>query len=203
MNNPAGAGTIYYTTDGNDPHIYYTPTTAATAASVAATALTYTAPLTISSTVTVKSRVLSSTGIWSALNEATFAVGAPLVPIAITEIMYDPPTAAHEFIELQNYGTQSVDLSSCFFEGIDFVFPLGTVLGPGSRLVLASNNNPAGFAAQYPGISVAGYFGGSLDNSGERIALKAPDGATIVSVTYSPRAPWPEGASAAAATRWK
>ena len=30
MNRPGGAGTLYYTTDGNDPHIYYTPTTGAT-----------------------------------------------------------------------------------------------------------------------------------------------------------------------------
>src|SRR4030095_10798428 len=194
MNNSAGTGTIYYTTDGNDPHIYYTPTTGATASSVAATAQTYTVPLPINSTVTVKARVLSN-GTWSALNEATFSVGAPIVPIAITEIMYDPPTAAHEFLELQNYGAQPVDLSSCYFEGIDFVFPLGTLLGPGDRLVLASNNNPTGFAAQYPGVSVAGYFGGSLDNTGERIALKAADGSSIVSVTYSPRAPWPEGAA--------
>ncbi len=101
MNNPGATGTIYYTTDGNDPHIYYTPTTGATGSSTAATAQTYTAPLTINLTTTIKSRILSN-GTWSALNEATLAVGIPVVPIAITEIMYDPPNSAHEFVELQN-----------------------------------------------------------------------------------------------------
>lgn len=192
MNNLGATGTIYYTTDGNDPHIYYSPTTGATATSVAATAQTYTVPLTINGTTTIKSRILSN-GTWSALNEATFAVGVPVIPIAITEIMYDPPNAAHEFVEIQNYGAQAVNLSGCYFEGIGFVFPLGTVLGPGSRFVLASNNNPPSFAAQYPGVNVGGYFDGGLDNTDERIALKAPDGSTIVSVTYSARAPWPQG----------
>lgn len=192
INNTGAAGTIYYTTDGNDPHIYYTPTTGATATSIAATAQTYTAPFTINGTTTIKSRILNN-GTWSALNEATFAVGLPIIPIAITEIMYDPPNAAHEFVEIQNYGAQAVNLSGCYFEGISFVFPLGTVLGPGSRFVLASNNNPASFAAQYPGVNVGGYFDGGLDNTDERIALKAPDGSTIVSVTYSALAPWPQG----------
>ena len=191
----SGAGTIYYTTDGNDPHIYYTPTTGATASTVASSAQVYAAPLPINGTVTIKSRILSG-GTWSALNEATFTVGSPAVQIAITEIMFDPPGgAAHEFIELQNYGNQAVDLSGYYFEGIEFLFPIGTVLGPGGRLVLASNNDPTGFTAQYPGVTAAGYFGGSLDNSGERIALYDPSGRTVVSVRYGDRLPWPVAAT--------
>jgi hypothetical protein len=42
MNRPGAAGTIYFTTDGNDPHIYYTPTTGASTATVAASAQAYT-----------------------------------------------------------------------------------------------------------------------------------------------------------------
>jgi len=194
INNPAGSGTIYYTTDGNDPHITYSPTIGATSSSVAATAQVYSAPLTINATTTIKARVLSSTGTWTALNEAAFSVGIPAVPLAITELMYNPPGgSAHEFIELLNYGTSDLDLSGYYFEGIDFLFPLGFNLGAGTRLVLASNNSPSSFAAQYPGITVAGYFGGNLDNDGERIAIHAPDGTTVISVTYSDLPPWPEG----------
>ncbi len=192
MNNPGGAGTLYYTTDGNDPHIYYSPTTAATVASVAATALTYTAPVTVNATATIKSRILSG-GVWSALNEATFSVGVALPAVRITELMYNPPGGtAHEFIELQNTGAQNVDLGGWFLGGVDFVFPLGTVLGGGDRLVLASNDGQAGlFAAQYPGVTVLGWFGGPLDNGGERIALMDAGGRTVASVAYNDHAGWP------------
>jgi hypothetical protein len=194
INNAAGSGTIYYTTDGNDPHITYSPTTGANSSSVSATAQIYTAPLTVTATTTIKARVLSATGTWTALNEATFSVGIAAVPLAITEIMYNPPGGgAHEFIELLNYGTSDLDLGGYYFEGIEFVFPLGLKIGAGTRIVVASNNSPSSFAAQYPGIAVAGYFGGNLDNNGERIAVHAPDGSTVVSVTYSDKPPWPEG----------
>jgi hypothetical protein len=193
MSNPGGAGTIYYTTDGNDPHIYYTPTTGATITSVAPTAVIYSTPITINSTTTVKARILSSTGVWSALNEATFSVGLALPAVHITEIMYNPPGGnAHEFIEIQNTGTAPVDLSGWFFQGVDFYFPFGTVLGAGGRMVLANNDGKTGaFGTQYPGIAVAGYFGGSMDNGGERLALLDATGRTIESVDYDDVSPWP------------
>jgi hypothetical protein len=192
MNRPGGAGTIYYTTDGNDPHIYYTPTTGASATSIAATAIAYTTPLTINATTTIKSRILSG-GIWSALNEATFTIGAALPSVRITEIMYNPPGGnAHEFIELQNTGAQAVDLSSWYLDGVSFVFPLGTILNPSDRLVLANSDGQTGsFAAQYPGVAVFGWYGGSLDNNGERVALIDAAGRTIVSVDFDDTLPWP------------
>ncbi|MEO7318041.1 MAG: lamin tail domain-containing protein, partial [Chthoniobacteraceae bacterium] len=193
MNGAGNPGTIYYTTDGNDPHIYYTPTTGATATSVAATAQTYAAPLTINATTTVKSRMLNA-GVWSALNEATFSVGLQATPIRITEIMYNPPNGnggtSAEFLELQNVGALPVDLSGFSFDGIDFVFPLGFTIGAGDRIVLANNNSPTTFTAVYPGVGVAGYFGGNLSNTGEHIALLEPSGRTVTSVTYGTTTPW-------------
>jgi hypothetical protein len=192
MTNPSGSGTIYFTTDGNDPHIYYTPTTGATAASVAPTAVAYTTPITINSTTTIKARVLNASGTWTALNEATFTVGLSLPSIRITELMYNPPGGtAHEFLEIQNTGTTAVDLSGWYFEGIGFYFPIGSVLNAGGRLVLGNNDGKTGaFAAQYPGVTPFGWFSGSLDNSGERVALFDANGRLISSVTYDDVIPW-------------
>lgn len=187
---PAGttsAGTIHYTTDGTDPRVAFT-------GAVAAGALTYTGPLTINVTTTVKARVLNGTT-WSALHEQTFVVGLDFPSVRITEIMYHPPAAnggeAAEFIELQNAGPRTVDLSNWYFEGVDHVFSPGTLLRPGNRLVLASDSNAVVFAAQYPGVAVAGYFDGSLDNDGERLALIDARGRTIESVNFDDLAPWP------------
>lgn len=192
MNRPGGAGTIYYTTDGNDPHILYSPTTGATLASVAATALAYSAPLTITGSTRIKSRILSG-GVWSAMNEATFSTGVPAAPIRITEIMYNPPGGnAYEFLEIQNTGAAPVDMSGWSCTGMDYVFPLGTVLAAGDRTVLANGDGQSGaFASRYPGVSVAGWFGGFLDNGGERIAILDATGRTVVSVDYDDEAGWP------------
>ena len=76
----------------------------------------------------------------------------------ITEINYNPKGSqggtASEFVEVQNIGATAVDLSTWFFEGIEFIFPVGQTLGAGDRLVIASNNAPATFAAQFPGVVV-------------------------------------------------
>lgn len=193
LKNPSGSGTVYYTTDGNDPHIYYTATTGAGASTVAASAQVYTTPLTISSTTTIKSRVLNASGIWSALNEATFSTGLANPQIRFTEIMYNPPGgAALEYIELSNAGIDTVDLSGWYMNGINFYFPFGTMLNPGARIVLANNDGKSGaFATNYPGVSPTGWYSGSLDNSGERISLFNSTGSLVTSVTYDDENGWP------------
>ena len=185
---PAGTtGTIQYTLDGSDPRVLYAGTV-----SPSAQAYTLDTPITLNGTTTIRARVLNGTT-WSALNEATFTVGVPARALAISEIMYNPPGgAAHEFIELHNYGALPIELDRYSLSGIEFVFPLGTTLPAGARLVLASNDNPTSFAAQYPGVTVAGHFGGALDNSGERLAVLDPQGRIIFAVTYSDAYPWPK-----------
>jgi hypothetical protein len=180
-------GTIYFTTDGSDPRVYYT-------GAIAAAAQVYATPVTINTTTRIKARALNGVT-WSALNELTLTVGFVPQPVRITEIMYHPTNGmgadAAEFIELQNTSTASVDMSGWYLEGVDFVFPNGFSLDAGDRIVLASNNAPATFAAQYPGVAVAGYFGGTLDNGGERLALNDASGRTIVSVDYDDEGGWP------------
>ncbi|MCS7337498.1 MAG: lamin tail domain-containing protein [Verrucomicrobiae bacterium] len=190
MRNPNATGTIYYTTNGADPRVYYS-------GQVSPFALVYTAPLTLTKTVTLKARVLSGTT-WSALNEATFTIGELGPPLRITELMYNPPGGnAYEFIELQNVGAVPLNIGRFSFQGISFIFPDNTVLAPGAVIVLANNANPSAFAARYPGVAVFGYYAGNLDNAGERIALLDRDGRTVVAVHYDDESGWPPEADGA------
>ena len=185
-------GAIWFTTDGTDPRVAYDTTGQRTA-----TAQAYAAPLAINGTTTVKARALDGTT-WSALMEATFTVGSSLPGVRITELHYNPPASqgggAAEFIEIKNTGTQRADLSHWSFSGINFNFPHGFTLRPGDLAVLVNNEAPAVFASQHPGVAVAGYFGGSLSNGGERIELRDRNGSIVDAVEYSDRAPWPAAA---------
>lgn len=184
MRNPNVSGTIYYTTNGADPRVYYSGL-------VSTNALVYTQPLVLTRTLTIKARVLSG-GTWSALNEATFTVGEIGLPLRITEIMYNPPGGnAYEFIEIQNVGSAPLDIGGFSFQGIGFVFPAGTVIVPGQVLVLANNANPAEFAMRYPGVRVFGYYTGNLNNGGERIAILDRAGHVVIAVHYDDENGWP------------
>jgi len=195
ITNPNAGGKIYYTTNGNDPRVY-----ASGAVAFAALAYTNGFPVTLPGSAVIKARVLSG-GTWSALNQAAFSVASLGVPIRITELMYNPIGGdAYEFIELQNVGAVPVDLSSYSFEGITFVFSEGTALAAGEVLLLASSANPAAFASRYPGVVVAGYYGGQLSNGGERIALLDGNGSTIVSVDYQDSGGWPTAADGGGAS---
>jgi hypothetical protein len=86
--------------------------------------------------------------------------------------MYDPIGGDdYEFLELQNMGATPVNLGNFSFFGITFTFPAGTLINAGDRMVLASNNSTNKWKARYPGVNVAGWYGGKLSNTGERIAL--------------------------------
>jgi hypothetical protein len=190
--NPNGAGTVYYTTDGRDPRL--------DGGAVANGALTYSAPISIQYSTTIRARVRSAGGEWSPLVEANFNTGSAL-PLLITEIMYHPKNQGavdgdeYEFIELKNVGAQTLNLNGITFtSGIAFTFPAGATLAPGGFAVIA--RNAAQFAARYPGVPVAGSYGpgGSLDNAGEPLTLKDLAGNTIVTLTYDDGIPWPEAA---------
>ena len=116
----------------------------------------------------------------------------PLLPLRITEIMYQPTGGdPYQFLELQNFGSTTLDLTGCAVNGISFTFPVGFTIGPGAVIVLASGQNPAAFAARYPGVSVAAYFTGKLAKNGERIALEDALGRAVFAVNYSTTNGWP------------
>ncbi|MDB6070501.1 MAG: hypothetical protein JWL81_1672 [Verrucomicrobiales bacterium] len=185
-------GTVYYTLDGNDPRVAYT-----TSGELTPGAAAYSVPIVINGTVTVKARVLNGTA-WSAMNEAVLTVAGPVPDVRITEIHYNAKGSlggsAAEFLEIRNIGSSSVDVGLWSMEGVRFIIPLGTILAPGARLVVASNDNPVIFSSQYPGVSVIGYYKDSLSNGGETVRLLDARGMVVDSVSYRDSGMWPTAA---------
>jgi hypothetical protein len=180
---PEDGGTIYYTTDGSDPRTQGT-------GAVSSNAQPYDTPLQFSSRTRVKAR-LRRGDVWSALNEATFFLLGQGPKLRISEIMYNPPDQDDsEFVELQNFGDQALDLAGMSFEGIRYTFPQDTApLAAGELTVLV--RNAAAFARKYPDVSIGGVYTGQLSNKGEEIRLTDRAGNTIITVAYDDEAGWP------------
>ena len=150
---------------------------------VSPTAIKYVSPVTLAKSGHVKSRTLSGS-MWSALNEAVFAVGPVAQSLRISEVMYhpaetgDPGDPNTEFIELTNIGTSAINLNLVTFSnGVDFTFP-GFELAAGRYCVVVRDT--AAFQARYgSGLPVAGQYAGNLNNGGERIELLDAAGAVI------------------------
>ena len=181
---PIADSVIYYTTNGDDPRVMFT-------GAVSNSAAAYSAPIALNQSARIRARALWRGTNWSALTEADFSVASRGIALRVTELNYNPTNAAHEFIELQNVGSTPINLSGLFFEGITYTFNAGASIAPGARIVLASDFSPALFAARYPGVAVFGYYGGNLNNGGERITLKDGGGNIIFSVDYDDAGGWP------------
>lgn len=175
-------------------------------------------PDTINEPVWIKSRTYNAaSGTWSAMNQAFFSIAEPAAPsdIVISEVHYHPsnPTTAEllidpnfdqddfEFIEILNIGSKIVDLGDAAFvlipiknelQGVEFIFPPGTLINSGQRLIIAANTTA--FAARYPGTPFAGDYSSRLSNTGEWITLVDKDGNIIDSFRYNDITPWPEAA---------
>ena len=169
---------IWYTTDGSDPRLY--------GGGLNPTAVAYTEPFTLSESRCVKARTLDN-GLWSALNEAVYAVGQVKESARITEIMYNPLDTTDpntEYIELSNIGAEVINLNLVSFtEGIDFTF--GDIeLAPAGQILVVKDLSA--FEAKYGnGKPIAGQYIGSLANNGERIRLQDAVGTTILDFSYS------------------
>ena len=182
----AGPGTIYYTTDGNDPRVFR-------AGAISSSAVEYipAAPPVLTASWLIKARTLNGTN-WSALSEAQFEVGAADSPLRFTEIQYNPIGGdAFEFLELQNTSALDLDLSGWSVEGIGFTFVPGSRLASGGTLVLASGIDTNSWKLRYPGSRIGGAFTGALSNGGERLALISPDGVVRLSMAYDDEGGWP------------
>ena len=170
--------------------------------------------------------------------QITNTLGAPnagprVGPIVLNEIMYEPAPVTgtnnntlDEFIELRNITDQTVALYDRNFPtntwqlggGIDYLFPPNLTLPPDGYLLVV-NFDPvhqpgqlAAFQAKYgldAGAIVVGPYGGSLDNSSERVKLLEPDPPQtapgpnpgfvpyilVDQVTYTNGTPWPTNAN--------
>jgi hypothetical protein len=150
-------------------------------------------------------RMQDSTGRWShwsAPVEFVATAASALPSIRIVEFNYHPapnPNVADEedmeFIEIQNVGMQTVDMSGVQlvdFASTPHVIPNGVSLAPGERLVVA--RNPPVLQQVYgTGFELmsAGYSTQNLSNGGETIRLLTAGGAEIQNITYTDDAPWP------------
>jgi len=191
ITNPNGAGTVYYTTNGNDPRL------PGGSVNSAGGAITYTGPITVPNTIHLKARVLNG-GEWSALSEAVYAIPTVAEKLRITEIMYhpqDPPEPSDyndgdfEYIELKHIGDPGEDAVNLnlvsFTNGVEYTFDASVLLNPGDYVLVVKNQTA--FASRYDttGLNIApGQYVGSLDNGGEEIDLKDALGAEIHDFDY-------------------
>ncbi|MBL9167603.1 MAG: lamin tail domain-containing protein [Verrucomicrobiales bacterium] len=122
--------------------------------------------------------------------------------LVISEIMYHPADRADgrnlEFVELFNAHDIPQDISGWRLDGAaDYVFPIGTILAPGTFLVVAAS--PADLSAVTGLNGVLGPFSNTnaLPNSEGVIQLRNQMGAVFLEAHYSSESPWPVAADGA------
>lgn len=150
---------------------------------VSDTANVYNSPITLSKSTVIKARTLDAGGQWSALNQAVFGIGPVAENLRITELMYHPADPNTEFIELQNIGSEPINLNLVeFTKGVDFIAG-DAVLAPGQYGVIVQD--PNAFIAKYgTGLNILGQYSGQLDNDSEIIRFKDATGVVIQSFEY-------------------
>jgi hypothetical protein len=124
---------------------------------------------------------------------------SPVGQVVINEIMYNPPVANAQFVELYNNSTNvTFDLSGWQFQGLSYTFPNGSIFGPTNFLVLAANG--AAFAGAYGAtIPVFDTFTATLQ-PGQILSLLQPGGSgtnnlTVTEVKFASSLPWPTNAN--------
>ncbi|TWT73650.1 hypothetical protein Pla123a_35430 [Posidoniimonas polymericola] len=150
----------------------------------------------------MKSYLLRSLCVAAALCFAGDAGAAVL----INEVLSDPPTPVEtgdsnndgtrapqedEFVELINTGAAAVDIGGWTLgddevpseaNGDPFVFPVGTMIGPGELLVLWGGGTPTGFSFQY--FVDDGTIGNGLANGGDVVLLYDNNGVLVDELDY-------------------
>lgn len=120
-------------------------------------------------------------------SECIFAI----TNLVITEIMYDSPEEGLdvlEYIEIQNIGTETIDLEGCYFsQGIDFTFPAMT-LDPQNYVVICKDADA--FQLNF-GMNAIEWTSGWLEDEGEMVELRDPNDFIIDFLTYTNTTPWP------------
>jgi len=154
-------------------------------------------------TYRVRVRHKDDTGRWSRWSDYFQFVPTPPETVVelrgnlvFSEIMFNPPALngvdgdEFEFVEFKNIGTNTLTLGGLFFSaGIDFTFPNNATLAPGATYLLG--RNPAALLTKYPGLVVNGAYSGRLNNDGETLTIRHPQGFDVLSVAYADVAPWP------------
>jgi len=193
MENPNNSGDIYFTTNGEDPRL--------PGGGISSSAQEYTnRSLVMNQSTTLMARVKQGND-WSALHTLQLGVRQDLSWIKLTEIMYNPEEFAFnrdtiedtelEFLEIKNTSNSlTLDISGLqITDGVEFTFPIGTIMEPQSFVVIASN--PSALAQKCPGFNIIGEYSGQLSNGGEKIEFTTFDGEVIICVEYDDKDLWP------------
>ena len=112
--------------------------------------------------------------------------------VRFTELHYNPGSqqgsdSNYEFVELTNTDSVAVNLAGwSLSEGLDFTFPEDSWLQPGDFVVVTTA--PTTYAGL--GYPVFDWGTGGLNNSGELLALRAPDSTVVEYVEYSDTGDW-------------
>ncbi|MEP4078908.1 lamin tail domain-containing protein [Haloferula sp.] len=174
-------------------------------------------PIPVASSGWLLSRAYNSTtGEWSALNQAFFTtlpVPGDATNLVVSELNYHPDNPItpeelaissdpdeFEFIELKNIGLQPVDLSGVSFtDGIEFTFAPNNIVPAGGRVIIVRNEEA--FEERYAsqlgsviyGTDTLGNseYGGKLSNGGEQVILEDDFGGVVHDFTYDDTLPWP------------
>ena len=105
--------------------------------------------------------------------------------MTLNEIHYNPSVAgAPEWVEMVNQFGTRLDLGGWKITGgIDYTFPVGTMIEPGAYIVVSKlAGNPVG---------ALGPFVGNLDGSGDTIRLRTHQGWLVEEVSYDVTGDWP------------
>jgi hypothetical protein len=129
-------------------------------------------------------------------------IGTPPADPVINEIMYhsiqendltgiDP----HEYVELFNPGTSSVDLAGWYLDGAGFDFTNGIAIGAGKFLVCCASQQAV--RVSYGITNTVGNWldtRAQLKNGGETVTLYNPWWRPVDTVDYNDKEPWPVAA---------
>ena len=112
--------------------------------------------------------------------------------VVFNEVQYNPAGSdeSGEWIELFNQMGIITDISGWRIDGIGYTFPNGTLVNPGSYVVVAKT----------PGVGEFGPFTGSIDNSGERLRLCNQSERLMDELDFGDDGRWPAAADGSGAT---
>ena len=144
----------------------------------------------------------------SSINVISTSTNPVVDSLRITELNYNPgdPSAAElavipeldqddfEFIELQNTGSQPINLIGTRFNaGIQYTFP-SSVLTVGERGLLVKDTTAFELRYGTDHNIIGQYDSGTLNNGGETLTLVDSQNDTVLSFSYDDNDPWPQRA---------
>ena len=137
--------------------------------------------------------------LWMTANLGSYSNCSNIIvpPLVITKINYNPATSSgfpvsndQEFIQIQNTGSASVNLSGIYFSqlGVSYQFPYNSSILGNSSMYLASN---ASVFQSQNGFAPFGQYTRNLSNKSQKIVLADAFGNVIDIVEYFDSSPWP------------